>query len=293
MGVLAALLGTFPAMGQARQPAETLPTLSTPVLAGPRVGGARAGDTLVKRDFNGEVVPLEVSPEEAALALLDMSREERAAAQRVINERAAVMDEAMGGNIPLLLKVQGLSAALASDRVRIIREVSAAMRPLRERGTLQDELSRVLSPVHAAEVKRLCGEYEEALIAQRVAQASEQGTRMNRTQAQATERLYAVGHEVRRSYERVTSERSARLEELIDSLNLKGDQEERIRRILMDGFQESLGKPTAAQKRERFVKVLSVLDDRQRRELMSRAAPSMSATTPTQPKAPAPRDRMK
>lgn len=260
------------APGQTPARADT-PSVQSPVLAGPRVGGARAGDTLVKRDFNGHVLPLDTSPQEAALALLDMSRDERAAAQRVLNERARAVDEAIGSNIPLLLKIQSLAGAPASERTRLLREVTAATRPLRERGTVMDELARVLSPVHAAEVRRLSGEYEEAIIAQRIAQAGEMGTRMTRTQAVATERLHAAGQEIKRSYDRVAGSRAARLEEVIATLKLNADQEDRVREVIRRQGEQSLSNPSPAGRREAFAAVLEILDARQRRDLIAFFAP--------------------
>src|SRR5262245_10923172 len=90
---------------------QTLAQEATPEkesLAGPRVAEKPAKQTLVHRDFNGELVPLDSTPEEAAIEMLKLSPDERTAAEAVLLERSRGIDAVVADNIPLLLRLQGV-----------------------------------------------------------------------------------------------------------------------------------------------------------------------------------------
>lgn len=139
-------------------------------LAGPKVGEASLGPSLVSRDFRGDFQRLQEPAEEAALRLLRLSDAEQAGTQRVLNERSAILDEVVGNNLEILLRLQGFKEGGATpDRMAALREISEKLAPLRERGRLRDELMEELSPENAKEFRRLVDGYWNALIDSEVA----------------------------------------------------------------------------------------------------------------------------
>ena len=75
-------------------------------LAGPQVEAEDRARALVARDFAGRVARLEVPPEEAALALLELDPVVREATDRVLADRAAALDRIVMANVKLLVRLQ-------------------------------------------------------------------------------------------------------------------------------------------------------------------------------------------
>ena len=62
------------------------------VLSGPKVGDAAVGTlSLVEKDFDGKIKMLEVRPEVAGLKLLKLSDAEKAATDKILQEREAMV----------------------------------------------------------------------------------------------------------------------------------------------------------------------------------------------------------
>ena len=258
----------------ASQPSRTEPQERS-ALAGPRVEIEQARVSLVKRGFNGRVERLETSPEEAALAVLVLSENEKKLTCQVLSERAAIIDQAVASNIPLLLKLQGFRDADRSERLALLREWSEALRPLRAHGSLADELAACLSPANAASMKTLAKEYNEALLEEasrspgNAAGKIGSGPRSTRAQALAAERLLGLGLELKRSYDRIVAARAARLDETIKLIEATPEQEERIRAIALEFAQQSLGQPTPALQRDFVRRLTDVLTPPQRVKLLT------------------------
>ena len=122
--LLAIAAAAAPALAQV-QPAND-------ILAGPTVQITPAPPTHEKRDFNGSLIRPDMAIEEAALELLDLTAEERAAAQIVLDKRAAILDGVVADNLELLIQFNG--AADGNPRVhqgcpRLRRQAKAPPRP--------------------------------------------------------------------------------------------------------------------------------------------------------------------
>src|SRR5690349_15242807 len=86
-----------------------------PPLAGPTVAPAVERNTLVSYDLNGRLRPLDVSPDLAAIELLNLSPELRAHVDAVIAARAEAMDQFVTSNLMLLSQLD--TASKAGDKL--------------------------------------------------------------------------------------------------------------------------------------------------------------------------------
>ncbi len=256
------------ALAQNQPPAQP----ANDALAGPTVQETKAKPTLIKRDFNGLLVRPDLAIEEAALDLLDLTDEERAATGKVLDERAAILDSVVGNNLDLLIQFNG-----AADRnpqsIKAVRDFATKLEPLRARGRLIDELAQALPADKAQDLRDLHKEYWQAIIKEESDNARKAGEQGRPREILATETLKAFGAEIRRSYERRVVSGTRELDELLARLGLSPETEGQVRKITQDWFQETLGRPTEAQRRQLTTRIFAVLkpDERARvlREIYS------------------------
>lgn len=246
------------------------------VLAGPKVAPASA-PSLVERDFTGRVKRLDLPPEEAALALLDLDSEAREATTRILNERAAIMDRIVRDNIDLLLRF--VTARQGGDRAAILSllaEFSAKLEPVHARGELVDELHDALPPAARGTFTSLVSDYRRAIADEAVADAKAKGERARPRAIAARERLADLGLEVKRSYERQIGAGQKELDELIAELNLSSEQEAFVRNLVIEHVQKTKGKPTPAQQRQLVVTIMARLTAEQNKIVLERLVAARS-----------------
>ncbi len=136
-------------------------------LAGPSVKPEEAAPSLVDRTFAGEMKRPDVRPEEAALRKLQLSDAERAATDRVLAERASMLDGLVRENIGLLLRLQ--AARASGDRAAlgaVNKELREVLRPLAAKGRLQEQIRSALEPENAAKYDGLVRGYYRAILAE-------------------------------------------------------------------------------------------------------------------------------
>jgi hypothetical protein len=239
-------------------------------LGGPKVEAkASARASLVDRDFNGKVKRLEVPAEEEALGLVELSAEERARVDGVLAARASTMDEIVKDNLLLLGKVH--TAVQGGDRAEIVGllgEVREAMEPMRARGTLMEELQDALPNEKAKRVKVLAKEYREALYAEMKAAKEAGGERLRLREFVTRETLAELGGEIKRAYERTLGASQANFERVLAKLELRPEQETKIRNMAVRHVEETKGKATRAQNVAFVLRVMRELDAGQRKRLM-------------------------
>lgn len=247
------------------------PPATAPVLSGPKVETPDRPKSLVEREFSGRLKRLEVDPAQAALGLLQLSPEETAATERILNERAAIMDRIVTDNLREVVEMsQAFASRDSAAGLRLAGELLRKSGALVDRGRLVDELAGVLSEENAAELRRLTQEYWRAAIEESAQENGPGGRPRGRQGALAYERLVALGHEVRRSFERTVAARGRELESLLKDLGVSAEQESLIRAVIEETYVATFGKPTKAQQTAGFVKIYGVLDAEQRRELARR-----------------------
>ncbi len=269
--------------------AQDGPKPATPdPLSGPSVEDDDSGPTIVERSFDGTLKRLEIRPEEAALAKLRLTTEERAASEGVLRARAAMLDGIVREHIELLVRLQTARASGNNEEIgKVNKEFREAMRPLAARGGLGAEIAATLEPANARRYDRMVREYYRALLTQNrkdmpdadpvpegmmdggvmrdeMAPKAPKEKREPRRAEAAKQLLEVFGQEVRRSYERIAAEGQSRLDEVVKRLSLDEKQEAKVREIAQEFAQKTRLNPTPAQRAEVFRKVLAELTPEQR-----------------------------
>lgn len=224
------------------------------VLRGPRVSEGSRRATLISRDFDGKIKRLDIPPEEAALELIAIPAEYRKEIDRVLAERAAILDKIVAENLLKLVEASNASKSGDKDEARrIYLELVEQAAPLRERGKLSDEIKDILPTDLAQQYERIRKEYWEAVLQEDIA-VSQGGMDNPRTGEAGSARAaqpktllaaalrkevgLAIGAEIKRSYERQAAARADDLRKFVDALQLTPEQEGKIRTILTNDFQQ-------------------------------------------------------
>lgn len=271
VGVSVALLSLTPPDQPAptRQQEPEEPAAAEPgVLAGPKVATTEARKTLVEREFGGKLKRLDTDPAQAALRLLELSDEEKAATDRVLFERAAIMDKLVTDNLREIVEMsQAFQSRQTAEGLRLLKELYDKASDWRARGRLEDELAAGLSGANAAELRRMTAEYVDAEVEELAAEPGRNGQARGRLAAALVQKLGVLGHEIRQSYERTFGAGAKDVDGLLRRLGATPEQESVIRVAIQDAYVTTYGKPTAAQKTAAFLKIYGVLDAEQRKEL--------------------------
>lgn len=244
-------------------------TQEAPALKGPSVSESAAKPTLIERDFAGKLKRLDVSAEEGALRLMKLAPVESEKADRIIAERAAIIDRAVIEDLDTVIQIH--NAGLNGDKaeaIRLLQEFAKHLEPLKSRGKLMDELAGALDEANRERFRALVQEYRAAALQDTIEQATSRGEKLTRPQAMGREVALAVGLEIKRSYQRQITSKTEDFERLLASLSLKPEQETKVRNAVTDYVQQTKGKPTPEQKRQIFWKIYGELDKTQRRQLV-------------------------
>ncbi|MFN9133040.1 MAG: hypothetical protein ACK5XO_10220 [Phycisphaerales bacterium] len=273
-----------PATAPATAPA---PGEGEPSLGGPKVAPGADRPTIVERDVTGKVKVLEISPPEAALTRLKLDDATREKVDRILAERAKLLDVLVRDNLLLLVELDGARQAGDQDRVREgLRTLTEASEPLRRRGRLLTELQAALPKEQGEQLRTMIGEYMQARIADEQAAASAEGASFDGRRFLTEETLRTVGNEVRRSYERVVGQAAADFDALLQELALSPEKEAEVRSAVMDLNSRYAGKVPSAEYARVYLKVYSQATPEQRQVLLRRAG--MRNAAPADPGAPAP-----
>lgn len=238
-------------------------------LAGPSVAAAAQQRTLIERDADGKIMRLDRAPAEAAVRLLNLGPDVQRDVDRILTERAAILDGLVAEHLREIVEIAG--ANQSGDRagaMRKLMELAPYAKPLRERGQVGEELARVLPEGQAKRVRQMVQEYTQALMAEERAAAQARGEEVNDRALTRAETLRLVGEEVRRSYERVVGQQAADFDKLIQLLSLSEEQESQVRKLVGDQFTQNYGRATAAQRAQVFAQVWRLLSSEQRAELL-------------------------
>lgn len=257
-------------------------------LRGPSVGEKLLSRSLVERDFSGKLKRLEVDPAIAAIEHIELTPDERAKVDRLINERNTLMDGLVLDHLKDIVALAGARQAgdRAGTRESLVR-VYEEFRPFIERGTLSKELKSALPEAKYAELERMTREYGEAAMGERESEMNGENTqgaaagaggkrfagrggagKEGAGAARAQEFLEGFGQEIKRSYERVLGSRAKDFDALLASLSLRPEQESKVRGLVTDLIQKSLGKPSPRETARVYMQVYRELDAEQRAALV-------------------------
>lgn len=238
--------------------------------------------TIVERSFEGALIELEVHPAAAALAKLDLSDAERAAADRVLDERAKYVSRAARENQALILKLQTARRGGGEEGRRALMELMREARPILEplvRPTLVEKLSGVLEEANGAELERMVSEYMEAYgEVQRERMGEPGGERSGRERGERGAGGRSGGRgpaalaesglalrEIARAFATTVEMRREQTEALLRAIDATPEQEGKIQQILRDvGSEDGLGTPSPARRREIIERIAEVLTPEQR-----------------------------
>ncbi|MEZ6232815.1 MAG: hypothetical protein R3B68_01380 [Phycisphaerales bacterium] len=255
------------------QPGDTAPDQADPpILRGPSVEPAAHADSLIRLAYDGRVQRLEdIRPEVAALELLDLSDQTRAALDALIQERAAFLDQAVLEHYDILLELYAAFGAGEQGEVaRLYMEFAGHLQPLFEGGGLARQLAREMPRTQAREYARLLRDYYQAVAQDALDHPdAARGTAANLQEATRNERIGVLLQEVGRSFSRIVQQKTQQLEEVLAALRLEPDREAEIRALVEEIAQDFGLNPTESEKREIFARVMGELTPAERQRLMA------------------------
>lgn len=273
-----------PTSAPAATPADPAP------LKGPSATTPDAKPSLVRRDFSGKIIRLDMQPAEAAVQLLNLGEPDRAKVDAILLDRSKILDQIVTDNLELLVKLQGArESGNAQLLAQLTRDLADKAAPLAKRGPLATELMGVLPKAQGDELKRLVQEYFKAIVDEDLAKpASEREpsdmsapARDNgpdsRARAMRNEVLAMTGVEIKRAYDRTIGSQARDFDQMIRDLNLTPEQESKVRQLVGESFQKTYGKATPQERSRVFWKVYEVLDPAQKQALIAKISPKHAA----------------
>ncbi len=271
------------------------------VLRGPKVEDGPARPTLVKRDFGDALVRLDERPEAAAIELLGLSDQERAACDAVLKERAAKVSAFTFDHYEQFQKIVTAQKGGSGEEARpLIRQLAGEARDLLD-PPLKERIAGVIGAEKRAEFLRLVGEYDDALMREgpvgsrggdpedspqrrqehrdeQGAGEQKQGESGNEMKQSPPPREGRAGgpmagmrvevrlllHEMGGSFKSFVEDRREHIDALMRAVEATPEQENRIRGMIREAAAESKFKPTAEKRAEIFKRIMDELTPEQR-----------------------------
>ena len=238
-------------------------------LSGPAVKRESTAPTLIERDYEGRLRPLDRPPAIAALDLLGLTDDELADAREIVAERAALVERLVFGNLLLLGAIEtALSNAPPHANLAVVdpelsRRSVEAFGAMWEGPRLSHQIRRTL-PEHArAEYGSLVADWKVAAIEQARADGPPQGV----WPFEVVEREILT-REMTAAYERGQAGRDQAYEEFLDALELDPAIEGEVRRVALDAYLKILNdtgrEPNKAEEARIFREMLAVIPEEDR-----------------------------
>lgn len=256
-------------------------------LGGPRVVAPEKVATITEREMDGSLKKLDARPEQAAIALLDLTPEEKTAVDAILDKRAVAVGSLLAEHQALFLKIQQARQGNASreEIAPLMREFRPIAAPLVSPALL-DQLAGVLPVEKASKLRSLVGEYMQALAAEgtkagrgpanpptdtarrRRANADDAPAAPAANPPAITERMEInlLLHEMGRSLNAVVEERRAHSAELMKAIEATPEQEEQIRAIVRGAGDNAGLRPTREQRTEMRRKIMAILTPEQQKK---------------------------
>jgi hypothetical protein len=139
--------------------------------------------------------------------------------------------------------VPGMKAARESkDRIALrdkIQEIRAQLKPVFDKGRLEERLAAVMSDAQAAEMRALVDKHVAMVEAKRAADTGREPPKRPRRERHPremalAEALEVVTHELPRSYKRILETQRANVDDLFSELDLDPETEARVRRVFRE-----------------------------------------------------------
>lgn len=241
-----------------------------PTLAGPRVAARIDSETtLVRWDYAGRLVPLDSSAEEAAIALLDLTREQKQRVLKIVAERAAIFDKVILTSIDLFQRFEAADERKdAAEMLDLLGQFTQRLGPLTRRGSVFDEIYGLLPREQAGRFALLVDEYHQALLRDARRAAELENRAFDALQAAVAIRGQEMLRAIERSFERSTVAGEREFEELLERLDLKPESEQIIRAMATDFAAKTNLNPTKGQTLVFVIQVLAELETAERVKVM-------------------------
>lgn len=280
--------------------ATVAPPLPEPApLAGPSVAPrSAAAPSLVRRDSNGRLQRLDLPPGEAALALLPLDAPTKAKTNAILRERSALWDRLIKENLSTILAL----GSSQNEPAALLRHASALVlkaQPLLLRGSLDAELSLALPAEHRRTFDALVRDYFRAVADDGVYQENASPKPGNRVEATLAENGRLLAVEAERAFRRVIGNGEREFDELLAALQLRPEQETRIRTKVMEYIERTGFNPSKVDEALLVLSIIPLLDADQQARLAERIrkddadakAPAAAKPKPARPspKNPAPK----
>jgi hypothetical protein len=256
-------------------------------LAGPKLASDQIRpQSLIDRDFDGKIKRLEISPEEAAIALLDLTPSERASADEAIAARAADMDALVTAHLLDIVRLGGaFQSPRPGERAAAIREAYQLSGPILAKGRLIDRISLALPESQRTRYIALVDEYKKSLGDELIQQARHgkgddvefaaevakepKNIISHRMRARIKLELESFSKEIQRSAERIIAEKQDQGNDFLSKLQLTMEQQSKIQGIYADlAGKYGLKDPPKSVQVVLFARVLQVLTPEQRKQAL-------------------------
>lgn len=254
--------------GPALTLAQDRPSPDAP-LSGPKVVDRREATgkpTLVTHDFDSNVIRPEATPEEAAVRLLPLDQTPKDEIEKLLRERMLIVDKFVATNLDLLTKFGNAEATGDKfDQAMLLAQAAQKLSPLWKRGPLSSEIEKHLPADAKPEYERLLDEYYTAV---RDETRRNTGEKKPLWTIRIDERLKALGREIERSFKRQLYNGEIIFQYVTPKLNLRPEQEARIREVCAKFAEELNGNDASKAQQVKFVLELGkALDPDQRKVL--------------------------
>lgn len=237
-------------------------------LAGPIAAEPQRPPTLVETGYDGRVLRLESTPEEAAVALLDVEEGVRERIADIFVERAEFLDRVVSEEIDRLTRLG--TASETGDGLTVATEVFALLRrlhPLFSKGRLEDRIAAELPEREAAKFRALVREYWGAIIDEKLAMPAPK--KRARWELLVEAKAEAVGAEVERSFQRLAMGPGGGAQLLFGYLKIRPEQEERVMPLWIRYLElADEGEGESREAKMLFVSMLAHLDESQRKRIL-------------------------
>ena len=237
-------------------------------LAGPRVGihvqTGKSTLTLIRREFDGRLMRIESEPVSAAIAIMELSFEDRKKAEKVLLDRAVAVDRLLQDNMRLVLELQNaFQPGDDGDGQRALASLYEQAKPIFLKGQLVDLVAAELSADQARELKRIVEEYRQAGIQDRITR----GEQKDRFGAFLAENFTNFQKELEASGKRVFEGGDKEFAELSKKLDLTSEQEAKIQNMYLDMVAKSKGKPSKNDGLKVILQAMQLLNPEQKQKL--------------------------
>ncbi len=275
------------------QTVEPVPD-STQTLAGPAVQEHTGPPSLVKFDYQGSLRRYggegAIGPatlEDAAISLLTLSEPESQAIEAIRARRAAAFDALVRKELDTLIELQSAGGAGRQQDVgRLLLKLWNASDEIRKPGPLRTQYEQALQQANRRVFSRAIDEYIDAAHAESRRSPAEPSAMMEamdregdaapaqpegkrRFQIVLEERFRGLQAELERAVQRVIGDRRGEqeFEAMLASLELKPDQESRIRAQVQDFILQTKFNPTERDLIKLIAQIGAYLDESQRDRL--------------------------